>query len=165
MDALASPCVSFLFWLTYIHSKYFFFSPPRRATNGRPFYCWCLTMLLLFSSFFFTLSLSLSVCVYISRETDDGEGHSHVPPGATQGNIADTPFPSSSVRMELCWTGGLWWVERRTKLSTIWRLSHGCCHQTKSWAKEELILLQPHLIFQFFFFFLSRSKSLISRYY
>lgn len=44
---LRVPCFLFvLFWLTYSQARliYFFFSPPRRATNGRPFYCWCLTI-------------------------------------------------------------------------------------------------------------------------
>lgn len=61
---MASPLFPFgsvlvdLFTARLIH---FFFSPPRRATNGRPFYCWCLTI------FFF--AFFSFCCIYQERNS------------------------------------------------------------------------------------------------
>lgn len=81
-----SHCFLFvLFWLTYSQQRLILFLfAARRATNGRPFYCWCLTIF--FFPFFFFL-------LYISRKKLSSAGASE----EESPNTADTPF--------CCWTG------------------------------------------------------------
>lgn len=111
---MASPLFPFgsvlvdLFTARLIH---FFFSPPRRATNGRPFYCWCLTI------FFF--AFFSFCCIYQERNS-----------AAWGQQRRKKPQHSSRHPFLNCWTGD----------DTIWRPSPilNCHHITSS--KRELYI-------------------------